>query len=74
MIGRELCLLNYLMRYCDEIDSWLCTRLIVSAKRRATERIVAFLQFLLNGIEFVNIISVNAQLSTRSDAGSDMIA
>ena len=47
---------------------------MVSAKSRATERMVAFLQFLLKGIEFVNIISVRAQLSTRSDAGSDMMA
>ena len=34
--------LSYFIRYCDEIDSFSCTRRIVSANSRATDRIVTF--------------------------------
>ena len=32
----------YLKRYCEDIDSWLCTRRMVSANRRATDSTVTF--------------------------------
>ena len=60
------------MRYCEEMDSKLCTRRMVSANIFATEMIVALGQFLLKGMELVKIISTSPQFCTRSEAGFDV--
>ena len=64
----------YLMRYCDEMDSQLCTRRMVSANMLATEMMVALLQSLVKGMELVKMISVRALSITRCEAGSLMMA
>lgn len=65
---------RYFIKYCELIDWFTCTRLMVSANKVAMLKIVAFLHSFENGMLSVKIISDNADSSTLLDAGSLIIA